>query len=107
MPMINVKYDDTKVGDGEIVKLSNALKSIVSECTNIPEVFVYADSPKIKIDVAPIEVFVEMSANKVPDKEVLFTDIKNKLIVWKKENNFNFPITMTLTPIDWKFEVGI
>lgn len=107
MPMINIKYDSDKVKDEEIVLLSNAVQKIVQEATKIPEVFVYADSPKIRIDVAPIEIFVEMSASKVTDREQLFQDIKTHLSEWKKVNNFNNPITITLTPMDWRFDVDI
>ncbi len=105
--MITIKFDDKKVSDEKIIKLSNALQKIVSEATNIKEVFVYADSPRIKIDVAPIEVFVEMSASKVGNREELFKNIHDQLLIWKKENDFGYPITMTLIPVDWKFEVGI
>ncbi len=107
MPMINIKYDSDKVKDEEIVLLSKAVQKIVQEATKIPEVFVYADSPKIRIDVAPIEIFVEMSASKVTDKEKLFQEIKTQLSEWKKVSSFNNPITITLTPIDWIFEVNI
>lgn len=107
MPMINIKYDCDKVNDDEIITLSKAVQKIVSDATKIKEVFVYADSPKIRIDVAPIEVFVEMSASKVGDREQLFQEIKNQLSDWKKANNFNNPITITLTPMDWRFEVDI
>lgn len=107
MPMINVKFDDAKISNEKIVELSRVLQKIVQEATDIPEVFVYADSPRIKIDVAPIEVFIEMSMSKVVDKEALFNLIKEKLVSWKTENTFEYPITITLTPIDWKFEVGL
>lgn len=106
--MINIKFDDQKVKDNEVVALSNAVIKIVQDATKIPEVFVYADSPRIKIGVAPIEIFVEMSASKVlPDKETLFQEIKEPLSRWRKENNFQHPITVTLTPIDWRFDVDI
>ena len=107
MPMINIKYDDAKIKDDEVIVLSKAVQKIVSNATGIKEVFVYADSPKIKIDVAPIEIFVEMSASKVEDRESLFQEIKTKLSNWKKENNFNTPITITLTPVNWSFDVDI
>ena len=107
MPMINIKFDDQKVNDQEVVALSNAIIKIVQDATKIPEVFVYADSPRIKIGVAPIEIFVEMSASKVPDKETLFQAIKEPLSRWKRENNFKHSITITLTPVDWKFDVDI
>lgn len=107
MPMINIKFDDREVKDDKITELSNAIIKIVQDSTGIPEVFVYADSPRIKIGVAPIEIFVEMSASKVSDKDKLFGEIRSKLTEWKKSHNFEYPITITLTPIDWKFEVGI
>lgn len=105
--MINVKYDDAKVDDANIISLSKALQKIVSEATTIPETFVYADSPKIKIDVAPIEVFIEMSASIVPNKVELFEKIQNGFVAWKRESGFEYPVTITLTPVDWKFEVGL
>lgn len=107
MPMINIKYDSDKVKDEEIVLLSKAVQKIVQDTTKTPEVFVYADSPKIRIDVAPIEIFVEMSASKVTDRDQLFQEIKTKLSEWKKECDFSNPITITLTPVVWSFEVNI
>lgn len=105
--MINIKYDDAKIQDEKIVTLSNALIKIVRDATQIPEVFVYADSPRIKIGVAPIEVFVEMSKSKISDREALFQDIQNKLSEWKNSTAFEEPVTITLIPMDWRFEVGI
>lgn len=107
MPMINVKFDDSKVGDEKITELCNGLIKIVKDATNIDDVFAYADSPRIKIDVAPIEVFIEMSSTKVPNKDDLFTKIKDGISEWKKGTGFEYKITVTLIPVDWKFEVGI
>jgi hypothetical protein len=107
MPMITVKFDDNAVKDQDIALLCEGLKKITIEATGIPEVFVYADSPRIKVNVAPIEVFIEMSASKVENKEQLFEKIKTGLVAWKQENNFSYPVTITLIPMDWKFEVGI
>lgn len=103
--MITVKFDDTKVTNEQIIEMSKVLQKIVREATKISEVFVYADSPKIKIDVAPIEVFIEMSASKIEDKDALFETIKVALEYWKSEINFEHPITITLTPVNWKFGV--
>ncbi len=105
--MITIKFDDGKVKDKEVIALSHAIIKIVQDATKISQVFVYADSPRIKIGVAPIEIFVEMSASKVSDKETLFQTIKESLSRWKKEKNFKHPITITLIPVDWKFDVNI
>ncbi len=36
--MINIKFDDQKVKDDEVVTLSNAIIKIVQDATKIPEV---------------------------------------------------------------------
>ncbi len=105
--MINIKYDNDKVKDDEITLLAKAVQKIVINATEIKDVFVYADSPKIKIDVAPIEIFVEMGKVAITDKDELLKEIKTRLSEWKKSSNFNQPITLTLTPMDWVFEVDI
>ena len=100
-------YEDKIVKDDKIKELSNAIKDIVSKETKIKEVFVYGDSPKIKIDIAPIEIFIEMSATAIKYKDKLFKNIKNSLSTWKKENKFNYSINLTLIPMDWIFETNI
>lgn len=107
MPMITVKFDSKKVDDSKIIELSNALQKIVSEATNIKDVFVYADSPRITVAIAPIEVFIEMSASKIENVETLFSEIKEKLVIWKKEYQFEVPVNLTIIPMNWKFEVNI
>lgn len=107
MPMINIKFDDTRVSDEEVTTLSYALQKIVSEVTAIEDVFVYADSPRIKIRVAPIEAFVNISDHKVPDLEKMSETLRNKLSEWKQDNGFKYPINLTVIPMKWKFEIGI
>ncbi len=107
MPMITIKYDDRRVPDEEINVLGNVFKQIVQKATHIPEVFVYADSPRIKIDAAPIELFIEMSADKIPDKEALFLDIKTRFVQWKQQSGFEHSVTITLIPMNWKFETDL
>lgn len=105
--MIDIKYDDTKVSDDEVLELSKAAQEIVSKVTQIEDVFVYANSARVKVKIAPIEVFVQMSAHKVKDLESLTDEIKSKLSAWKNENNFKHSINLTLIPMQWKVEVDI
>ena len=107
MPVIRIEYDDAKLKDGAVLTVSNAIQKIVSETTGIEDVFVYANSSHIKVKIAPIEIWVEMSAHKIADVEKLLGEFKEKLSKWKKEENFQYPINMTLTPMQWKFETGI
>ena len=90
-----------------MLALSRAVRDIVSEVTGITDVFVYANSAKIKVQIAPVEIFVEMSNHKITDEDTLMSGIKEKLSAWKKEKNFLTPINLTLIPMHWKVEVDI
>lgn len=107
MPLINLEYDNAKVSDSQVEMLSQAIRDIVSEATKIEDVFVYANTAKIKVQVAPIEIFVHMTASKIENETTLIEKIKTKLKDWKSENNFTHPINLTLIPMNWKIEIGI
>ena len=107
MPVIRIDYDDEKLDKDEILTLSNAIQKIVSETTKIEDVFVYANSSQIKVKIAPIEIFVQMSSHKIKDVDKLVNEIKAKLSDWKKKNAFHHPINLTLIPMNWKIEIGI
>lgn len=105
--MIRLEFADSKVSDDEARFLSEATRKIVSEVTGIEDVFVYANSARIKIQVAPIEIFVEMTAGKIQDLDELTRAIKDALIHWKKEVGFVHPVNLTLVPMQWKVEIAI
>ncbi|HLC53660.1 MAG TPA: hypothetical protein VJK03_03890 [Candidatus Nanoarchaeia archaeon] len=107
MPVIRIDYDDEKLDRDEILTLSEAIQKIVSETTKIDDVFVYANSSQIKVKIAPIEIFVQMSAHKIKDADKLVNEIKSKLSDWKKKNSFRHLINLTFIPMDWKIEIDI
>lgn len=107
MPLIRLEYDDTKVQEKDIELLSKAVRDIVSRVTKIEDVFVYGNSAKIKVQIAPIEIFVEMSAHKISNVDELFAELKEELTKWKQSQNFDTPINFTLIPMNWKIEIGI
>lgn len=107
MPTIRIDFDNEKVSEQEIKALSVATQKIVSEVTAIEDVFVYANSSQIKIKIAPIELYVQMSASKIQNLDELFDKIKNRISEWKKQENFQQSINFTLMPMTWKFEVNI
>jgi len=107
MPLIRIEFDNAVVSDADAQALSTAVRDIVSNITKIEDVFVYANSSLIKIQIAPIEVFVEMSAPKISDPDALIANIKNEILVWKKKNGFSHLINLTLIPMTWKIEIGI
>ena len=107
MPMIKIEYDNKKVKKEEIILLSEAIQKIVAEATNIEDVFVYANNSQIKIKVAPIEIFIEMSAHKINNEDNLMGEIKSRISKWKKKNSFTHLINLSLIPLKWKIEIGI
>lgn len=107
MPTIRIDYDDMKIGDEKVFELSNAVQKIVSEITGIKDTFVYAQSPKIKVKVAPLEIYIQMSASKITNVDELFGKIQVQLSAWKKDSGFQYPINLTLIPMQWKFEIDI
>lgn len=107
MPMITIEYDDAVVSESEVQSLSVASQEIVSNVTEIEDVFVYANTAKIKVKVAPIEIFINMSAHKIDDPAVLTETIKNRLSDWKRSQDFKQPINLTLIPMQWHIEIGI
>lgn len=107
MPVIRIEYDDGKLKEETILAVSNAIQKIVSETTGIEDVFVYANSSHIKVKIAPIEIWIEMSAHKIANADDLLSQFKTQLSDWKKESGFQYPINITLTPMPWKFETGI
>lgn len=107
MPLIRIEFDSDKVSDIDAASLSQAIQKIVSEITGIDDVFVYANSPKIQVKAAPIEIFAEMSTHKIADADKLIAEIKTRLSGWKKENNFPHPVNLSLIPMNWKVEIGI
>lgn len=107
MPVIRIDYDSEKINDQDVLALSNAIQKIVSEITKIEDVFVYANSSNIKVKVAPIEIFIQMSSHKVKDIDELVKEIKSRLSDWKKKTGFKYLINFTFIPMQWKIEIGI
>ena len=96
-----------EISDKEVNFLSGTIQKIVSTVTHIEDVFVYANSSQIKINIAPVEVFIEMSNDKIKDADKLIEDITSKLSDWKTKENFKHSINLTLISMDWKVKTSI
>jgi hypothetical protein len=106
-PVIKLEFDESVLNRSSAEVLAKAVRDIVAEETKIGDVFVYGNSATIKIQTAPVEIFIEMSAEKIHDKEDLMSRIKNRLKDWKLKNNFQTPLNVTLIPMNWKVEINI
>ncbi len=107
MPLINVEFDDKIVTSAEALSLSEAVRDFVSSVTGIEDVFVYANSAQIKVQVAPIEIFVRMSSKIHQEHPNSLDVVKEKLLAWKTQTNFKHPINVTVIPMEWQIAIGI
>jgi hypothetical protein len=105
MPVIRVEYDSKLVSEVKAQALCKAAQTAVIEATGIPETFVYCNSSQITIGIAPVEIWVEISAHKVPEPAKTAKDIRAKLAAWKQAEGFEQPINLTLIPMDWILEL--
>lgn len=107
MPVIHLEYDNKKISDADAEAISVAVRDIVSNATKIDDVFVYANTAHIKVQVAPLEFFVQMSSSKIDDLDALVLEITNEIKKWKSVNNFTTPVNLSFIPMNWKIELGI
>jgi hypothetical protein len=87
--------------------LCDGAHQVVSTVTQIEDVPVYAHSANYKAKIAPIEIFIRLSAHKVKDVDTLTSDLKQAFVTWKEVTTFSHPINMTLIPMHWKIEIAI
>ena len=83
MPIVKIEYDQALLPEAEVRTLCEAVQAIVAKITAIEDVSVFANCAHIRIKAAPIEIFVQISAHKVPDLETLTSQIKQALGIWK------------------------
>lgn len=107
MPIVRIDFDSQKLADLDVKNLSEAIQKIVAEETGIEDVIVYANNSEIKVKAWPVEIFVQMSEQKIQDEDALFESLKSRIVAWKKESGFTHPINLTFIPMKWRIEVGL
>ncbi len=109
MPIIRIEYDPDKISAEQITHLALEVVSYTREVTGIPETYAWANASQIRIDIDPVDIFIELSAHKVPDGDAskLSKPIAAKIKQWKADHNFHHPINLTVTPVNWQLEIGI
>jgi hypothetical protein len=107
MPLLKVEYDDAVLTETEARDLCLASQKIVKQVTGIEATFVYGNPAHIKIDVPPVEVWVEMSEHKIQDSDALLQQIGEALQAWKQETSYPHPINLVLVPMSWKIQFDI
>lgn len=107
MPVITIEFDKSIVSETDMQKLVKASHEIVSGVTAIEDVPVYAHSAEYTAEIAPIEIFIRLSAHKVEDAGELTARLKEAYADWKKAQDFPHSINMTFIPMQWNIEIGI
>ncbi len=107
MPIVRIDFDKEKVSAIDAEALSQAIQKIVADETKIEDVIVYANDAQIKVKAWPIEIFVQMSEQKITNEDELFETLKSRIVAWKKESGFTHLINLTFIPMKWRIEVGL
>ncbi len=107
MPVVTIEYDGDVVSAEDMQKLADASHKLISKVTGIEDVPVYAHNAEVKAKIAPIEIFIRLSAHKVHDTDALTQQLKQALSAWKHEQNYPHPINMSFIPMNWNIEIDI
>jgi hypothetical protein len=110
MPTIQILFDDSVVSEEQVLQLGNALRDIALGADNLHDVsfaFAYGESPKIKIGLAPLEVYIKITRWKITDEKALSAEFREKLTAWKQEVHYPHPVNILLMPMDWLIEDNI
>lgn len=107
MPIVRIDFNREVIDESQVKLLSEAVQKIVAEETKIEDVIVYANDSQIKVKAWPIEIFVQMSEQKIVDEDILFESLKSRIVDWKKVSGFSHPINLTFIPMKWRIEVGL
>lgn len=68
MPAIKLEYDDRIMSQSQAETACKALQEAVASA-GFENVFVYGNTSEIKINIAPIKAWIEVSAYKVTDRD--------------------------------------
>lgn len=104
--MIVIHYDNTVVAKDRMGELSNHLQRIVKDVMATKDVFVYANTAQITI-ADPIEVFIQVNTNEVPDPSVVVNAIVERLSSWKHDTGFITPVNLNVIPVQWHYKIGV
>lgn len=105
--IIRIEYDNKTIAEEDAERLSIAIQQIVADASDIKGIFVYANSAHIKVNVAPIEIFIEVNGGKVANGSELADKIAGKITMWKQDAHFTYPINLTVTPATWHLRLGL
>ena len=104
MPTIQMLYDDSVISEKEIKELGLFLRELClnSKNLNVKASFAYAENPKIKVNLFPIEIYIKITRSKILNQGALLKEIENGLRHWKVSKEFPHPINILLMPMDWE-----
>lgn len=105
--MITICYDADTVSVEDSTILSKGVRDLVAAVIGDSDVFVYADSAVVRVDVAPIEIFVQLNAANEPDSELVNKQLAARLAEWKSRSNFPHVINLNIMPVAWHSTIGI
>jgi hypothetical protein len=104
MPVIKLEFDDSIVNTDTAKDFCEAIRRMVIDSTGLPEneICLYGNSSLVTINVAPIQVWLEISDYKVSNVDKLANDIRDQIVKWKNDAEFAHQIKFMLVPKNQK-----
>lgn len=111
MPVVKVEYEKDKVGEDDIQKLVNALQKITKEATGYDEEenSIFASANQVTANASPVEIYISATFedSSSEDLENMVNKAAEEVIKFKKENNIDVPMNVSIVKMNWKFKIGV
>ncbi len=105
--MVVIKIDKTIVDEVSSRNLAASIAPIIAQAIEDDDVFVYVEGPNIVQSADPIEIFIQLNAQKSPDPEAIIEKIAESIGAWKNSVGYPHLLNINVTPVPWYSKIGI
>jgi hypothetical protein len=111
MPIVRIDYERNQFSEDEIQKIADAVQLFAAEATEYDpkEISVFASANQITINAAPIEIYIYATfpAASENDMETMLEKLAISILNFKKENNIETLINLSVVKMNWKFRLEV
>ena len=106
--LIYIDFDKSQFTNKQITELTNNFESVIADTSKVEnKIPTYASTYEVSSNIYPVEIFVKISREHFVKRINLTQKLKEAIKLWKKENNFNHTINLTVIPMDWELALDI
>ena len=106
--LIYIDFNKELFPKEEIVRLTEIFQSIIENIAKVENsVPTYASTYNTSRNIYPVEIFVKVSRIHFNKRKNFTENLKNGIVEWKKQNNFEHKVNLTIIPMDWELALDI